>query len=120
MTAIFQSRCGDWLTECFGAAGLNDVAHRNRRFLEEAGELVQASGMSEDEAMAVMRYVYSRPAGQPHQEVGGVMMTLAAHCIATGHDMIAEGERELSRVWTKVDAIRAKEAAKPSFERAES
>ena len=111
----FQARCGDWLTECFGAHGLHDVPHRNRRFLEEAGELVQASGMPEDEAQSVIRYVYSRLPGQPNQEVGGVMMTLAAHCIATGFDMNEEGERELARVWTKVDVIRAKEAAKPSF-----
>lgn len=113
--ATFQDRCKDWVVECFGDHGLRDVDHRNRRFLEEAGELVQSAGMPEDEALAVIRYAFSRPAGDVHQEVGGVMMTLAAHCTATGHDMTAEGERELARVWTKVEAIRAKEAAKPDF-----
>lgn len=112
----FQDRCGEWLDECFGFTSRLDIPHRNKRFLEEAGELVQSSGMTEDQAVQVIRYVFSREKGIVPQEVGGVMMTLAAHCLATGTDMAAEGERELARVWTKVDQIRAKEATKPSFD----
>ncbi|WP_313008431.1 hypothetical protein [Brevundimonas vesicularis] len=111
----FQDRCGAWLDVCFGPESRMNVEHRNARFLEEAVELVQASGMTEAAAADVVRYAFSRPQGEINQEVGGVMMTLAAHCLATGVDMTAEGERELARVWTKVDQIRAKEAAKPSF-----
>lgn len=111
----WQDRCKEWLLACFGPETLTDVPHRTARFLEEALELAQASGFSAERAHEVVDYVYGRDAGDVNQEVGGVMMTLAAHCIATGHDMTAEGERELARVWTKVDAIRAKEAAKPSF-----
>lgn len=111
----FQDRCGEWLDVCFGPESRLNVQHRNARFLEEAAELVQASGMVETAALDVVRYVYSRPQGEINQEVGGVMMTLAAHCLATGVDMTAEGERELARVWTKVDKIRTKEAAKPTF-----
>jgi hypothetical protein len=40
------------------------------------------------------------------------MVTLAALCLANGFDMHAE-ETELARVWTKVEQIRAKQAAKP-------
>ena len=39
--------------------------------------------------------------------------TLAAYCLAHGLDMHSAGETELARVWTKVEAIRAKHAAKP-------
>lgn len=41
------------------------------------------------------------------------MVTLAALCLAQGLDMQAAGETELARIWTKVEAIRAKQAAKP-------
>ena len=42
------------------------------------------------------------------------MVTLAAYCLAHGLDMHEAGETELARIWTKVDAIRAKQAAKPT------
>ena len=58
-------------------------------------------------------YVYDRPMGEPEQEVGGVMVTLAALCSADGIDMEAAGEKEISRVWKMVDRIRMKQAAKP-------
>lgn len=41
------------------------------------------------------------------------MVTLAALCLASGPDMHEAGETELARVWTKIEAIRAKQAAKP-------
>lgn len=41
------------------------------------------------------------------------MVTLAALCLAHGEDMHAAGETELARIWTKVEAIRTKQAAKP-------
>ena len=41
------------------------------------------------------------------------MVTLAAYCLAHGLNMHTAGETELTRIWTKVDKIRAKQAAKP-------
>jgi hypothetical protein len=41
------------------------------------------------------------------------MVTLAALCLAHGLDMHDAAETELARIWTKVEAIRAKQAAKP-------
>lgn len=41
------------------------------------------------------------------------MITLAALCLANTLDMHAAGEDELARIWTKVEQIRAKQAAKP-------
>lgn len=90
-----------------------DREERNHRFLEEALELVQSLGCSASEAHQLVDYVYGRDVGDPPQEVGGVMVTLAALCLANDLDMHANGETELARIWTKVDAIRAKQAAKP-------
>lgn len=43
------------------------------------------------------------------------MVTLAALCLAQGLDMHATGETGLARIWMKVEAIRAKQAAKPKY-----
>uniref|UniRef100_A0AAU6W255 Restriction alleviation protein n=1 Tax=Pseudomonas phage Orisa03 TaxID=3138542 RepID=A0AAU6W255_9VIRU len=111
----FQSRVQPWMTACFGAEISADRQERNHRFLEEALELVQACGATPNEAHQLVDYVYGRPVGEPAQEVGGVMVTLAALCLANGLDMHASAETELSRIWTKVDQIRAKQAAKPAM-----
>lgn len=109
----YQSRVDAWMQACFGAAIAADTTERNHRFLEEALELVQSLGGTASEAHQLVDYVFGRPAGAPHQEVGGVMVTLAALCTAAGLDGHAAAEDELDRVWTKIDQIRAKQAAKP-------
>jgi len=113
--SAFQSRVQPWMMACFGDVISADVMERNHRFLEEALELVQACGATAAEAHQLVDYVYGRPVGEKSQEVGGVMVTLAALCLAQGMDMHAAGETELARIWTKVEAIRAKQAAKPQF-----
>lgn len=109
----FQTRIQPWLLECFGPLIAADAVERNHRFLEEGLELVQACGCSQSEAHQLVDYVYGRPVGEKHQEVGGVMVTLAALCLAQQLDMHVCGETELARIWTKVEQIRAKQAAKP-------
>lgn len=111
----FQSRVRPWLLECFGAEIASDRVERNHRFLEEALELVQALGCSAHEAHQLVDYVYGRPVGIPAQEVGGVMVTLAALCLASGLDMHDAGDVELARISAPEIAakIRAKQAAKP-------
>jgi len=109
----FQERVQPWMMECFGPEISADKVERNHRFLEEALELVQANGCLQHEAHQLVEYVYGRDEGEINQEVGGVMVTLAALCLAVGEDMHAAGEKELARVWTKVEKIRAKQAAKP-------
>lgn len=109
----FQSRVRPWLVACFTEDFDSEEHAREARFIEEAIELFQAKGRSFDELISVAKYVYSRPIGEVRQEVGGVMTTLAALCIVSQLDMHEAGEAELARIWTKVDAIRAKQAAKP-------
>ncbi|WP_321878433.1 Lar family restriction alleviation protein [Paraburkholderia bannensis] len=111
----FQARVQPWMMECFGAEISADRAERNHRFFEEATELVQACGMTASEAHQLVDYTFGRPVGEPHQEVGGVMVTLAALCLANSMDMHTDGETELARI-TRPDMvirIRAKQASKP-------
>lgn len=109
----FQARVEPWLLACFGEEIAADAIERNHRFLEEALELVQACGCTQSEAHQLVDDVFGRPVGEVQQEAGGVMVTLAALCRAQGISMHEAGETELARIWTKVEAIRAKQAAKP-------
>lgn len=109
----FQARVGAWLRACFGEKIAGDVDERNHRFLEEALELVQSRGCTQSEAHQLVDYVFGRPIGESFQEAGGVMVTFAALCRAGDMDMLNAGEVELARIWTKVEQIRAKQAAKP-------
>ena len=111
----FQTNVQPWLLACFGEEIAGDKEERNHRFLEEALELVQACGCGADEAHQLVDYVFNRPVGEKTQEVGGVMVTLASLCLAQDLNMHVEGDVELERVWTKVEQIRAKQAAKPKF-----
>lgn len=113
--APFQERVQPWLLECFGAEIAADRVERNHRFLEESLELVQSLGCTASEAHQLVDYVFGRTVGDPPQEVGGVMVTLAALCLASGLDMHDAGEVELARISAPelVAKIRAKQAAKP-------
>lgn len=109
----FQDSVQPWLMECFGEEISSDRQERNHRFLEEALELVQSLDCTAAEAHQLVDYVFNRSVGDPNQEVGGVMVTLAALCLANDLEMHKAGEDELIRIWTKVDAIREKQANKP-------
>ncbi len=115
MVEEFQSKVRPWLLACFGEIIAGDREERNHRFLEEALELVQACGCTAREAHQLVDYTYGREVGFPPQEVGGVMVTLAALCLANDLDMHAAGWVELDRIWGKVEQIRAKQAAKPKY-----
>jgi NTP pyrophosphatase (non-canonical NTP hydrolase) len=109
----FQGGVGDWMKSCFTEEIIQDKLERSDRFIEESLELVQACGYSADRAHALVDYVFNRPVGEPFQETGGVMVTLAALCNPHGIDMSAAAETELARVWTKIEQIRSKQATKP-------
>lgn len=109
----FQHRVKPWMLACFGEEISNDKAERNHRFIEEALELIQANGTTRNEAHQLVDYVYNRSPGEPYQEIGGVMVTLAALCLAINLNMHGAGDAELKRIWEKIDKIRAKQAGKP-------
>lgn len=113
----FQQSVSRWMYLCFGREISRDTVERNHRFLEEAIELVQACGCTQDEAHHLVRYVFSRPEGEKAQEVGGVMVTLAALCDAQDIDMDKAGNTELHRISEPVimAKIREKQARKPKY-----
>ncbi|SED32026.1 hypothetical protein SAMN05216178_6769 [Pseudomonas saponiphila] len=108
----FQPRVADWLNDCFGQEIAADVIERNHRFLEEALELVQACNCSADEAHKLVDYVFGRDVGDKPQEVGGVLVTLAALCAAQGVDMHQAGEVELARISQPETVVRIREKQK--------
>ncbi|MER8827189.1 hypothetical protein NKH73_13965 [Mesorhizobium sp. M0938] len=108
-----QARVQPWLMSCFGREISMDRVERGDRLLEEVFELLQSCGYDPARVLALRDYVWGRDAGEPSQEAGGVMITLAGYCLAHDLNMHEAGEAELARIWTKVDKIRAKQAAKP-------
>lgn len=115
LAGTFQGRVLPWMLECFGEDVTMHKRERNERFCEEALEAVQAFGMPKADVLKLVDYVFDRPAGEQTQEVGGVMVTLAALCLASGMDMHACGEAELTRVKRPeiIEKIRQKNATKP-------
>lgn len=109
----FQSRVERWLEACFPPDVRTNRGERTHRFLEEALELAQANDCTRDDALALVEYVFGRPAGEAAQEVGGVMVTLASLCSASEINMDNAGDRELERNWERIDLIRSKQQAKP-------
>jgi hypothetical protein len=108
----FQARVAPWMQSCFGSEIANDIRERGDRLLEEVLELLQSSGYDPSRVATLRDYVYGRPVGDPQQEAGGVMVTMAAYCLAAGIDMHEAGETELARIWTKIEKIRAKQKTK--------
>lgn len=111
--ATFQERVAPWMLACFGEEIAADRLERNDRFIEEALELCQANGYDATRAHQLVDYVFSRPVGEKWNEVGGVMVTLAALCNTIGVDIDEAADRELARIWTKVEQIREKQKSKP-------
>ena len=113
MNDDFQKGVYAWVMSAMGQDVLWSETERNRRFIEEALELVQACGMPKDDAFALVEYVYSRPKGEKSQEVGGVMITLSALCSVQNINLIEAAETEYQRIWNNIDKIRKKHNSKP-------
>ena len=109
----FQRRVRPWTVAAFGEAAAMDAWERKTRFNEEAIELLQSLGYSKEDVLTMVEDVYAnKTPGDPEQEIGGTMVTLASLCNALGYDMHAAGEKELDRCIANIDKIRAKHATK--------
>jgi len=108
----FQHKVGLWIEAAFGDQVIYQIKTRADSFIEEALELYQALGYSKDDVLELVEYVYGRPAGDPDQEFGGVALTLSSLANSASLDLEACATKELDRVWSKIDQIRAKDAAK--------
>lgn len=115
-TTTFQERVTAWLFKCFNQQIATNIEERADRFIEEAFELVQSNGYNPDRVAVLRDYVWSRKIGDPAQEVGGVMVTLACYCYAAGLNMHNSAETELTRILRpeSIEKIRAKQASKPT------
>jgi hypothetical protein len=113
----FQQEVRDWVVHCFGETVADDIATRCFRFFEEAGELCQSLGMRKEDANKLVDYVWSRPVGEPRQEIGGVMVTLAALATPAKLNMFLDGWAELARVNQPeiTEKIRAKQKSKAAI-----
>ena len=112
----FQGWVGKWMLDCFTPEIAADIVERNDRFLEEALELTQACCYNRARAHALVDYVFNRPIGDSSQEVGGVLVTLAALCNPNQIDMELAGQTELNRIFQPeiMEKIRAKQKTKPT------
>ena len=109
----YQLNVSKWLLQCFGEEIANDQTERSFRFTEESLELVQSLGISKEQVLQLVDYVFERPLGETHQEVGGVMVTLAALCFASNINLETAANDEYERILTKIEKIRAKHFSKP-------
>lgn len=109
----FQQHVTDWALGCFGATIVGDRRERSFRFIEEAIELVQSSGLTKEEVHQMVDHVFSRPVGKLDQEVGGVQVTLGVFCTSHQIDLEDASRVELNRIWEKMEQIRGKQLEKP-------
>ncbi|WP_312237354.1 hypothetical protein [Stenotrophomonas sp.] len=110
----FQAGVSEWMGKCFLPSLYSNMTERGDRLLEEVLELLQAHGYDQGRVATLVDYVFGRPAGEPAQEVGGVMVTLAGYCWVAGLDMHVAGEAELQRITQPevMHKIRRKQEAK--------
>ncbi|WOI52416.1 hypothetical protein [Parvularcula sp. LCG005] len=114
----YENRVARWLRACFAPAIAESKEERVTRFLEEALELVQSEGFDRDRVYRMVEYVFDRSPGDPAQEVGGVIITLAAYSGVAGIDLEDAAVKELVRIEHPdiMAKIREKHVAKGAVE----
>ena len=109
----WQRAIRETITKIWGQSAL-DPYERACRLFEEATELAQAMGMSQEMGQSIFDNTYSKPAGDLPNEIGGTFICLLAATDAVGHDaykcMHAEYER--IRQPELMDKLRNKHAEK--------
>lgn len=112
----YQSQWGAWREHCYvDPAVINSVEDNARRFAEESAELLQATGMSLEEAIFMVRWVYSRPKGEPAQEAAGALNTLVTLANSLNINLGEAGVKDLMYCWANIGKIREKQAMKPVY-----
>lgn len=93
--AVYQ-----WASETFGAHNAIPF-ERALRLFEEATELVQAEGVSEQLLFDIISHVYGKPLGDAKLEAGGVGVTLLAYCESKGISADDAEHKEAYEVLTR-------------------
>ena len=93
-----QSRVAAWMDETFSQKEIDDAPERTLRHVEEALELAQACNVDAATLHRLVDYVFSRPVGNPKQEIAGSLVTLYAAASALDVDAQVAFEDELERI----------------------
>lgn len=108
-----KNRTAGWVQDRLGLRCLLDRKERALRIVEEAIELAQAEGVGAPDVERVAARVYSRPAGEPAQEFGGIGVCCLAYDYAARIDFTLAVATEVARIESvPADVTRAKHAAK--------
>lgn len=97
---IQQKEVLDWAVRSFGPVAKNSD-ERAARLAEEAIEIAQCEGVPLDVIVKIAERVYSRPAGEKWQEIGGTGIALLAYAENAGLGLDVCVFREWERVQTK-------------------
>lgn len=109
---LTQNWISKWVERCFGSQAL-DPRVRAMRLLEEAAEFAQAVGVPAEKCTEIVGYVFSRPAGEPSQELGGVGVTWLACADSLGLSAETILLFEMNRISKKTpEHFRARDDAK--------
>jgi len=98
---VRQVQVQNWGRAAFGDAHVTSVPQRCLRLIEEAIEACQAGGLERGQLHRLVDYIYSRPVGELHQEIGGIGVTLLALAAAASLSADAEEVREIARILSK-------------------
>jgi hypothetical protein len=102
-----QMKVYEWVQLAFGPEHANSVKQRAVRFFEEAIELYQAAGGDLRMAHELLDFVFGRPVGILHKEIGAVGLTLLSVAAAAEYNAEAEERMEVERVMAIDPAIMA-------------
>lgn len=108
-----RNRVRKWVEKTFGSEIADSKLERNFRFLEESLELVQSLGMTKEQILTLVDYTMARPAGEPEQELGGVLVTLMALCGANNLGPDEAFSRDMKYCEDNADYIKSKRDKKP-------
>ena len=107
-----EDRVELWVRTRIGPGHMNRK-ERAMRLFEEAAELAQAEGITAEQLVTQIAYVFTRPGGEPSQEAGGVAVCIVGYCAGIGTTFLDVLERELRRIEAKpISEIRGSLARK--------
>lgn len=96
--ADVQERTAEWVEDFSGIACLMDKEERTWRLVEETFEYAQTQGVSREMLDKIRDHVYSRPVGEPTQELAGIGVCLLAAAESQSTDLESLLDAELTRV----------------------
>lgn len=111
----YQDRINTWTISTFGQQHLFHKIERSFRALEEVTEAVQAAGLTEEEAIRVIKQVYSKPV-EPviAKELGAALFCTIQLCTCFSVDPEKALQYTLKDAWDRQEIIRKKHQLKPA------